>query len=430
MLNENTIEQLTLQRLQKLGWRYQYGKDLPVAEGEFARGSLAGVLFSEILRQAILRLSPELPDSVVELVLSKVSKIDGSDLISRNQLFYQYLRNGVRVEFRHNDQLKVEFVRLVDFENWRNNDLLLVNQLEIRSRKQGKRIPDVIGFVNGLPLVVMELKNPQDENATLEKAYNQLQTYKDEIAPLFVFNQLLIISDGIEARVGSLSAQLDRFAPWKVVNEKQRSARLSFDDELAAIENGLLEPKRLLDYVRYFVLYETNNNGDLIKKTAAYHQFYGVNEAVDSTLLAAGENGDRRIGVMWHTQGSGKSISMLFYAGKLLAQPELKNPTIVVVTDRNDLDGQLFQTFSAGQAILKQTPVQADDRETLRRLLTERESGGIFFTTIQKFALFDEESRFPMLNNRSNIIVISDEAHRSQYGFNQRLTDEGTFKTG
>lgn len=429
MLNENDIEQLTLQKLKLLGWECRYGKGLLVHEGEFARDDLSGVVFIEQLREAVRKLNPQLPESAVDSVVKSATKSDIGDLVVRNQAFYKLLRDGVRVEYQADGEQKIEMARLVDFEQVKNNRFVAVNQLEIRSRKGGKRIPDIIGFVNGLPLVVFELKNPLRESADLLQAFNQFETYKDEIAELFVYNQALIISDGIAARLGSLSADFQRFTPWKVVDEKNQSARLYFDDELQSLLNGLLKPEDLLDYIRYFVLFERDSSGKTIKKIAAYHQYYGVNEAVDSTLFATSEKGDRRIGVMWHTQGSGKSISMLFYAGKLLAQPELKNPTIVVVTDRNDLDGQLFQTFSSGKDLIKQTPQQVEDRDQLRQLLAQNEVGGVFFTTIQKFTLNEEESRFPILNERSNIIVISDEAHRSQYGFTQKL-HKGKFQAG
>ena len=256
-----------------------------------------------------------------------------------------------------------------------------------------------------------------------------MQTYKAEIGDLFVFNQLLLVSDGTEARIGSLSADWQRFTPWRVVDEAANSARLPFVDELAGVVEGLLRPETLLDYLRFFVLFERDARGQFIKKCAAYHQYYGVNAAVAATLAASSAEGDGRIGVMWHTQGSGKSISMLFYAGKLLAQRALQNPTLVVVTDRNDLDGQLFQTFTAGQDLLKQAPVQADSREDLRRALAARAAGGVFFTTVQKFGLNDGEDRFPVLNARRNIIVISDEAHRSQYGFGLKVSN-GQMRAG
>ncbi|AEW76274.1 LOW QUALITY PROTEIN: ribosomal protein L7/L12 [Aggregatibacter actinomycetemcomitans ANH9381] len=428
-INENTIEQLTLSRLEHLGWECRYGKDLPVSEGEFARGDLGGVVFVEILRHAVRKLNPQLPESAVDFVVKSATKGDIGELVGRNQAFYKLLRDGVKVEYQENGEQKYDVARLVDFDDWANNRFVMVNQLEIRSRKGGKRIPDIIGFVNGLPLIVFELKNPLRESADLLQAFNQLQTYKDEIADLFVYNQTLVISDGLNARLGSLSADFQRFTPWKVVDEKAKSKRLDFGDELQNLLKGLMTPQKLLDYVRYFVLFERASNGALIKKIAAYHQYYGVNEAVESTVFATGEQGDKRIGVMWHTQGSGKSISMLFYARQIAFATELRNPTILVVTDRNDLDGQLFQTFDSGKDLIKQTPQQVEDREALRQLLSERESGGVFFTTIQKFGLDDDEDKFPVLNSRSNIIVISDEAHRSQYGFTPKL-HKGKFQAG
>ena len=239
MLNENDIEQLTLQRLQSLGWEYRYGKDLPVHEGEFSRGNLSGVVFIEQLREAVRKLNPQLPESAVDSVVKSATKSDIGDLVVRNQTFYKLLRDGVRVEYQDDGEQKIEMARLVDFEHGENNRFVAVNQLEIRSRKGGKRIPDIIGFVNGLPLVVFELKNPLRESADLLQAFNQFETYKDEIAELFVYNQALIISDGIAARLGSLSADFQRFTPWKVVDEKNKSVRLYFDDELQSLLNGL-----------------------------------------------------------------------------------------------------------------------------------------------------------------------------------------------
>ena len=267
MLNENDIEQLTLQRLQSLGWEYRYGKDLPVHEGEFARGDLSGVVFIEQLSEAVRKLNPQLPESAVDSVVKSATKSDIGDLVVRNQAFYKLLRDGVRVEYQADGEQKIEMARLVDFEQVKNNRFVAVNQLEIRSRKGGKRIPDIIGFVNGLPLVVFELKNPLRESADLLQAFNQFETYKDEIAELFVYNQALIISDGIAARLGSLSADFQRFTPWKVVDEKNQSTRLYFDDELQSLLNGLMKPEDLLDYIRYFVLFERDSNGKTIKKS-------------------------------------------------------------------------------------------------------------------------------------------------------------------
>ena len=428
-INEALIEDTCLQQLQAVGWRHEYGKNLPTADGDFARGGMAGVVFTEQLRQAVARLNPDLPPEAVDEVVRVVTKSEIGDLLERNRAFYALLRNGVPVSYRAGGEAQTRQAMLVDFENPQANGFIAVNQLEIRGTR-GKRIPDVILFVNGLPLVVLELKHPLSEKADLQAAFNQLQTYKAEIGDLFVFNQLLLVSDGVNARIGSLSADWQRFMPWRVVDETANSARVPFADELAGVVEGLLRPETLLDYVRFFVLFECDARGQIVKKCAAYHQFYGVNAAVAATLAASGEGGDGRIGVMWHTQGSGKSISMLFYAGKLLAQPALQNPTLVVVTDRSDLDGQLFQTFSAGQDLLKQAPVQADSREGLRDALAERAAGGVFFTTVQKFAPREDEERFPALNTRRNIIVISDEAHRSQYGFAMKVGSSGQMRAG
>ncbi len=433
LINENTIEQACLQHLQELGWDYTHGSTIN-ADGENPwRLRTDEVAFRSVLREAVERLNPQLPSATVDEVVALVCKTDITDLTERNQQAYRYLREGVRVEYRENDEQKVEFARLIDFQQPSLNRFDVVNQLTILGRK-GNRRPDVICYINGLPVVVLELKNPLKENADLPQAFNQLQTYKQEIGDLFVYNQALVISDGILAKVGSLTADLERFTPWRVVDEKNKQ-RISFEHELEGLVRGLLNPASLLDYIQNFIVFEQTSSGRLVKKIAAYHQFYGVNEAVDCTLWAASEQGNGKIGVMWHTQGSGKSLSMLFYAGKLLSQAELRNPTIVVVTDRNDLDGQLYATFSGGQALIRQQPVQADGREALREELAKRETGGVIFTTIQKFGLQEGEQAHPVLNERHNIIVISDEAHRSQYGFSQsvKLNDKnctGTYRVG
>lgn len=414
-VNENTVEQQCLESLQALGWHYAFGRSEEIAAW---RHSASDVVLEPLLREAVARLNPQLPESAVADVVKLVCRSDITELAERNRQAYVWLRQGVRVEYQLNDEQKVEFARLIDFSAVQNNHFLAVNQLTITGRK-GNRRPDVLCYINGLPIAVFELKNPLKENATLTDAFNQLQTYKQEISELFVFNQLLVISDGIDAKIGSLTANIERFSPWRVVDEKNKSQRILFENELDGLVQGLFSPENLLNYVQNFILFERDNS-QWIKKIAAYHQFYGVNEAVDCTLLATGEQGDGRIGVMWHTQGSGKSISMLFYAAKLLALPQLANPTIVVVTDRNDLDGQLYETFSKGEMLLRQQPVQADGRDALRDELAKRETGGIIFTTIQKFGLQEGEWAHPVLNSRKNIIVISDEAHRSQYGFIQQ----------
>jgi type I restriction enzyme R subunit len=290
-------------------------------------------------------------------------------------------------------------------------------------------------FINGLPISVVELKNPADNSADVWSAYQQLQTYKEEISDLFVFNEALIISDGVEAKVGSLTASKERFLPWRTIDNEDD--KRIFEFRLETLVRGFFKPELLLDYIRYFVLYE-ESGGELIKKIAGYHQFHAVRAAVEATIIATRQpetlalvaepsanynistNGNKskfgtgKAGVVWHTQGSGKSISMVCYAGKLMAQPEMNNPTIVVVTDRNDLDGQLFNTFGMASDTLKQTPVQAEDRDSLRDILTGKQSGGIVFTTVQKFTLVANESSHPILSDRTNIVVVSDEAHRSQ----------------
>lgn len=428
-INENTIEQSAIATLQSLGWQYTYGKTILAGLEHEWRERTAEVILKPLLAQAIEKLNPNLPAAEVENVVAMVCRADSGDLAERNRGAYEWLRNGVPYRYQAQGEQKFEVVRLVDFGVPAHNDFRIVNQLDIGGKK-GKRIPDLIGFVNGLPLVVFELKNPLKENADIGKAFAQLQTYKDEISDLFVFNQALVISDGIVTRIGSLTADFERFTPWRVIDEKDQSRQIAFENELEGLITGIMTPKDLLDYVQNFVVYEKDSKNRVIKKIGAYHQFYGVNEAVDCTLHATAKNGDRKVGVFWHTQGSGKSLSMLFYAGKVLSRAELKNPTLVIVTDRNDLDGQLYATFCGGEALLKQTPVQVDGRDELRSALASRSAGGVIFTTIQKFGLMEDELSHPILNERQNIIVITDEAHRSQYGFSQKINDKGQYREG
>lgn len=328
-------------------------------------------------------------------------------------------------------------MQLVDFTRTANNLFLVVKQFTIVGSK-GNRRPDLIVFINGLPLAVIELKNPVDTNADIWAAYQQLNNYKDQIPDLFIFNQALVVSDGLDARVGSLTASKERFLPWRVVSNEHDKPH--FEYVLETLVKGFFNPELFLDYIRHFVLFESDGD-KIIKKIAGYHQFHAVREAVRATVIAASRSestavrepranyankvvpGSGKAGVVWHTQGSGKSISMVCYAGKLLAQPEMNNPTIVVVTDRNDLDGQLFNTFKMAAETLKQTPVQAGDRDELREILASRQSGGIIFTTVQKFALLGDEISHPVLSLRHNIVVVSDEAHRSQYGDKAKLVD-------
>ena len=355
-------------------------------------------------------------------------------LIKSNHVFHRLLLEGVKVDFKIDGEEKTDYVALLDFATVSNNQFLVVNQYTLAGSK-GHRRPDVLVFINGLPLAVLELKNPADASADIWSAYQQLQTYKDEISDLFIFNAALVVSDGLHARVGSLTANKERFLPWRTLaNEDDKPL---FEYRLETLVKGFFKPELLLDYLHYFILFE-QDDGQLIKKIAGYHQFHAVREAVKATVIAAQQvnhqtaepradyaqrvvPGSGKAGVVWHTQGSGKSISMVCYASKLLAQPEMNNPTIVVVTDRNDLDGQLFNTFSMAVETLKQTPVQAGDRDELREMLAARQAGGIIFTTMQKFALLADESSHPVLSNRHNIVVISDEAHRSHYGDKAKL---------
>lgn len=385
---------------------------------------------NRILIQAIIRLNPHLPTDIVEHVLAQVTKPESLDLITSNRSFHRLLLEGVPVEYKKDDKQVHDHVFLIDFENPENNQFLVVNQYTIHGSKQLRR-PDMVCFINGLPIAVIELKSPKDENADIWDAFNQLQTYKDELSDLFVFNEALVVSDGYTARLGSLTASQERFVPWRTIKHEDDKPLLEW--QLETLVRGFFDRELLLDYIRYFVLFETDGE-QVIKKIAGYHQFHAVRDAVKATVIASQEpdsnkisdkranyseqvvKGSKKAGVVWHTQGSGKSISMCCYAGKLLQQAEMNNPTLLIVTDRNDLDGQLFTTFSNAQDLLKQTPVQADDRDELRRLLSERESGGIIFTTIQKFSPLDAESAHPILNDRHNIVIISDEAHRSQYG--------------
>ena len=370
--------------------------------------------------------------SCFEQVLQKLSKPESLDLITNNRAFHRMLIEGVPVSYKKEDDWVNDHAFLVDFNHIYQNRFVAINQFTIQGTKQPRR-PDIICFINGIPFAVLELKSPTDENADIWDAFNQLQTYKEEVSDLFVFNEALVVSDGITARVGSLTASQERFLPWRTIKNEDDKPQLEW--ELETVIRGFFDRGLFLDYIRFFVLFETDGGsqqaaGATIKKIAGYHQFHAVREAVQSTIAAANPTGDKKAGVVWHTQGSGKSISMCCYAGKLLQQPAMQNPTLLIVTDRNDLDGQLFETFSQAQELLKQTPVQANNRDELRQLLAERESGGIIFTTVQKFALLDGEAEHPLLNGRHNIVVMSDEAHRSQYGLKAKLSNDGTYKFG
>ncbi len=394
------------------------------------------------LLDALLTINPKIPEKILKDVTALVAQPAFPTLIKNNRAFHKYLLEGIPVNWIDGGDEKYDHARLIDFDRVDQNQFLVVNQFTVQGTKMNRR-PDLVVFINGLPIAVIELKNPADENADVWAAYNQLQTYKNEIPDLFICNEALVVSDGITARIGSLTASQEWFMPWRTIKNQDDKPLLEY--ELEKVVRGFFDRALLLDYIRHFVLFE--QDGDtVIKKIAGYHQFHAVREAVKATTIASGSQeisgpttnhedeivpGSRKAGVVWHTQGSGKSISMVCYAGKLLAQPTMNNPTIVVVTDRNDLDGQLYQTFHAAKDLLRQDPIQADGRETLREELGKRQAGGIIFTTIQKFGLIDDEQQHPTLNDRENIVVISDEAHRSQYGHQARLdTKTGQYKYG
>ena len=441
-MNEDQLEQLCLEWFADNGWEIAHGPDIACDGPMPERADYRQVLLLADLEATIRRINPHLPESAVEQAIVQVSKPDSLDLVTNNRTFHRLLLEGVPVEYKRDDKPIHDRAFLIDFEALERNRFRTINQFTIEGSKQLRR-PDVVCFINGMPVAVMELKSPSSEKADIWDAFNQIQTYKDEVPELFAYNEALVISDGYRARLGSLTANQERYLPWRTIKHEDDKPLLEW--QLETLVRGFFDRELLLDYIRHFVLFETDADR-LIKKIAGYHQFHAVREAVKATVIAAEhidgigerratytervEPGSKKAGVVWHTQGSGKSISMCCYAGKLLQQPQMNNPTLVIVTDRNDLDGQLFATFSAAKELLKQTPVQAEDRDKLRELLAERESGGIIFTTVQKFALLNDESGHPILNDRHNIVVISDEAHRSQYGLKATLKQDGSYKFG
>ncbi|MEZ8311789.1 type I restriction endonuclease subunit R [Vibrio splendidus] len=439
MITEDQLEQECIRWFTDQGYLYKNGYDIAPDGDSPERDDYHQVVLKQRLLNQLAIINPELPIEALNDVVNTVSSPDTPILIKNNRAFHKFVIEGVPVEYTTvedgESKTKHTHAQLMDFTTPNNNEFLIVNQFTITGTK-GNRRSDVVVFINGLPISVIELKNPADEHADIWNAFNQLQTYKDEISDLFIFNEALIVSDGWTARVGSLTANKERFLPWKTVATEDDRPLLEF--QLETMVRGFFKQDLLLDYIRYFVLFETDND-KIIKKIAGYHQFHAVRAAVEATVRAANTSGNflestipalekikqgsGKAGVVWHTQGSGKSISMVCYASKLLQQALMNNPTIVVVTDRNDLDGQLYNTFGMAQETLKQIPQQADDRDALRELLLNRQSGGIIFTTIQKFALLDEETEHPRLSERSNIVVVSDEAHRSQYGNKSKMVE-------
>ncbi len=443
-LTESAIELFAIEQFEQLGYQYVYGPSIAPDAAQPERSRWDEVLLGGRLLQALRRINPNLPEPVLQSALKEVERLHSPDLLASNEAFHRLLTEGVKVSTHQDGGERGDIVWLVDFDNSGQNEFLVVNQLTVIENNVNKR-PDLVLFVNGIPLVVVELKNPADENTTLKSAFKQLETYKHTISSLFTFNALLVISDGLEAKAGSLSAGLTRFMAWKTADGKTEASKLV--SQLVTLINGMLARPTLLDLVRHFIVYEKTKKEDAttglisittVKKIAAYHQYYAVNAAVESTLRAADKwvaeapatyglpsvktqpRGDRKAGVVWHTQGSGKSLSMVFYTGKIVLA--LDNPTVLVITDRNDLDDQLFDTFAACKQLLRQEPKQAENRQQLKDLLRVS-SGGVIFATIQKFQP-DEGNIYEELSSRSNIVVVADEAHRTQYGFAAKTVDE------
>jgi type I restriction enzyme R subunit len=417
---EDDVEEAMLQWLAGLGWGTAHGPDISPPDAKMPgteRASYREVVLAGRLRDAIAQLNPHIPPGAREDALRCVLDPNVPGLVNANRQVYRWLVDGVPVEYQKDGETRGDRVRLLDFADVAGNDWLAVNQFSVQGPKLTRR-PDVVLFVNGLPLVVVELKNPGDEDADIWAAYNQLQAYQQDIPDLFHLNALQIISDGIQARMGSLTSDRERFMAWRTIDGVTTDP-LGPMCELETLVHGLFQRDLLLEYLHHFILFE--DDGQLVKKVAGYHQFHAVRAVVQSVLRASVPGGTRKGGVVWHTQGAGKSIEMTCLAGALMAHPAMENPTIVVVTDRNDLDNQLFGVFAGASAMLRETPVRADTRPKLRQLLANRPSGGIIFTTIQKFTPGEDEDIFPELSDRRNIVVVCDEAHRSQYGFDARL---------
>ena len=411
-LDEARVEETTVKYFREMGYEYAFGPDIAPDGPRPERADYGQVVLIGRLRDALARINPDVPLEAIEEAIRKVTRPESPSLVVNNRAFHRLLTDGVDVSWREDGQERHGKVWLIERDPARMdyNEFLVVKQFTVIEAKRNRR-PDVVVFVNGLPLAVIELKNPAEEKRTVYEAYKQLQTYKAEIPSLFVYNELLVISDGFEARAGTITSGWDRFMPWRTIDGPALAP--SGTVQLEVLIKGIFEKARLLDYVVHFVTFEDDGK-EIAKKAAAYHQYWAVNRAVECTVKASRPQGDRRIGVVWHTQGSGKSLSMVFYAGKVIKHPAMENPTLVVITDRNDLDDQLFGTFSVNSDLLRQRPVQADSREHLKQLLRVA-SGGVVFTTLQKFEGGET------LSERRNIVVIADEAHRSHYGFSARL---------
>ncbi len=416
-MTEDQLEQEALAWLGEVGYSHLYGPDIAFDGTAPERSDYRGVLLVERLRGAITKLNPGIPPAARDDALKQVLDLGIPSLLSANRHFHRLLVGGVPVEYQDDGQTRGDFVRLIDWAQPLGNEWLAVNQFSIKGPHHTRR-PDIILFANGLPLVLLELKNPADENADVWKAFHQIQTYKAQIPEVFQYNEMLVITDGTDALMGSLSADTERFMAWRTIDGVALDPLGQFN-ELQTLIRGVLDPAYLLDYLRFFVLFE--DDGTLVKKLAGYHQFHAVRAAINRVVTASSPGGSHKGGVVWHTQGSGKSITMTCFAARVMQEPVMENPTIVVITDRNDLDGQLFGVFSLAQDLLREQPVQATTRQDLRAKLSNRPSGGIVFATIQKFMPGADEDTFPLLSDRHNIVVIADEAHRTQYGFEAKL---------
>ena len=453
-LCESEVENMAIEELESLGYTYISGVDLAPDTMSAERQSYSDILLMGRLRTALTKLNSTIPADAIDSTVRRLSHIATSNLLADNEEFHRLLIDGVPVEYRKNGDVIGDNEQVIDFDNVENNEFLVVNQYTIVQNNNNKR-PDVLLFINGIPLILFELKNPADENATCHKAYEQIQAYKAAIPALFTYNEICVVSDGLEAKAGSLTASYSRFSAWKTKDGANEA--LKFSDELSTLIHGLCTPATLLDFIQNFITFERTSTEDktthiisveTMKKIAAYHQYYAVNKAVEQTIRASGHamrrlesgsfmvaeepakyglpdaknqpQGDRKAGVVWHTQGAGKSLSMVFYTGKIVRN--LNNPTILVINDRNDLDDQLFDTFAENSSLLRQPPKQAADCGDLKTLLKVA-SGGIVFATIQKFMPNDNQSVHELLSERGNIVVIADEAHRTQYGFNAKIRD-------
>ena len=426
MLTENTIEQSLIDQLVSQGYRYYYGPTIAPYSANPQRESFSSVILEAQFKASLKKLNPTLPESARVEAYQKVINLGTEDIMENNERFHTYLTNGVTVEYSKDGNTRGINVSLMDVENPGSNSFWVVNQLVVKENNNEKRF-DVVVFVNGLPLVFIELKNATDEKATVRKAFTQIQNYKKAVPSIFYYNALCVISDGIDAKVSSVSAPFSRFLSWKCPEKITHDTRT----ELQILTECMLNKKVLVELIRYCTVFEQEERKDektglisqvKIKKVGAYHQYYAVQKAVQQTLRAThATDGDRKVGVVWHTQGSGKSLSMVFYCGQIITHPQMENPTIVMLTDRNDLDDQLFGTFGNCVGLLRQTPVQANSREHIKELLKVT-GGGVIFTTIQKFSP-EEGNVYDTLSDRTNIVVVADEAHRSQYGFKGRVVE-------